>query len=163
MKNVSSPIHNQRTTLLSQNITKRDLCSTISTLSNNSFDVFIINTIVDGVLSCLSCSFYQKETLVSMGLQEKLPSVVLRAGSFLSPWPDPPCFHLKRYLIILFPLVIDTHYAYYHDPVFRSNNRSSLLALLGLSFHLLIAMSVNKPQFDWSRYANYLLLLVTLL
>jgi hypothetical protein len=41
----------------------------------------------------LSCSFCQKETRVSLGLQEKLPSVVLRADSFLSPQPDPPCFH----------------------------------------------------------------------
>nr|QHR90988.1 hypothetical protein Q903MT_gene5020 [Picea sitchensis] len=37
--------------------------------------------------------------------------------------------------------------ACYRDPVFRSSNRSSPPASLGLSFRLLIAMPVNKPQF----------------
>jgi hypothetical protein len=53
----------------------------------------------------LSCSFCQKETRVSLGLQEKLPSVVLRADSFLSPQPDPPCFHSLGWLIVQPPVL----------------------------------------------------------
>jgi hypothetical protein len=53
----------------------------------------------------LSCSFYENE-LRSIWACRKLHSVVLQADSFLSPQPNPTCFHSLGYLIVQPPVLL---------------------------------------------------------